>query len=92
MLFVPILIGLLVVVVIVAALVGVRLSGSVRRLSAARGTLRADVADRSGLLRARTAALKVAVSDSRQVPLGRRPRVGTPRTIGTSVEREDNRA
>lgn len=90
--FVLILIGLLVVAAIVIALVGVRLLGSVRRLSTVRGVLRANVADRSGMLRARTAALGIAVSDLRQDRMGRRPRVGTPRTIGTSVEREDHRA
>jgi hypothetical protein len=89
--FVPILTALLVLAVVVMALVGLRLRGSLRRLSGVRGALRTDVADRTGMLRARSAALGVAVSDMRQNLRGHRPQVGAPRRIGSSVEREDHR-
>jgi hypothetical protein len=89
--FVPILIALLVLAVFLMAVFGLRLRGSLRRLSTVRGALRDHVSDRSGMLRARSAALSVAVSDMRQYLRGHRPQVGAPRTIGTSVEREDHR-
>jgi hypothetical protein len=90
--FVPILIGLLALALIILGLVGLRVRGSVRRFRMARGSTRTLVADRSGLLRARSAALGVALSDLRQHPFGHRSPAGVPRTIGSSVEREDHRA
>jgi hypothetical protein len=91
-LFVGILIGLLVVGVLVLTTVGLRVRGSVVRFGEVRGAMVGHVADRSGLLRARSAALGVAVSDLRPPPFGNRSSVGGPRTIGNSKEREDNRA
>jgi hypothetical protein len=90
--FVPILTGLLVVAVVVGALVGLRVRGSLRRFGMVRGVLREHVADRSGMLRARSAALGVAMSDLRQDLHGHRSWSGAPRTIESSVEREDHRA
>jgi hypothetical protein len=89
--FVSILIGLLVLAVVIAVMVGMRLHGSLQRLSTTRGALRDKLTDRSGMFRARSAALNVAVSDLRQNLRGHRPRVGGPRTIGSSSEREDHR-
>lgn len=90
--FLPILIGLLALGLILLALVGLRTLGSVRRYRVVRGSTRSLVADRTGLLRARSAALGVAMSDLRQYPFGHvSPRV-LPRTIVSSKEREDHRA
>jgi hypothetical protein len=91
-LFVGILIGLLVVGVLVLAMVGLRVRGSVRRFGEVQGAVQGLVADRTGMLRARSAALGVAMSDLRPPPFGNRSTVGAPRTIRNSKEREDNRA
>jgi hypothetical protein len=90
--FVPILIGLLALAVIILGLVGLRVRGSVRRFRMVRGATRTLFGDRSGLVRARSAALGVALSDLRQHPFGHMLPAGVPRSIGNSVEREDHRA
>lgn len=60
--FLPILIGLLAVGLILLTLAGLRVRRSVRRYGQARRALDGYVADRGGMLRARSAALGVAVS------------------------------
>jgi hypothetical protein len=91
--FVPILIALLAVGVIVLAAVGLRVRGSLRRFALVRGSLDSYLTDRSGLLRARSAALGVALSEVGKLPdFGRRSVTTAPRTINGSVEREDHRA
>jgi hypothetical protein len=90
--FVPILTGLLVVAVVMLALVGLRVRGSLQRFGVVRGALRDHVADRSGMLRARSAALGVAVSDLRRDLVGQGSAESAARTIVSSVEREDHRA
>ena len=92
MLFVGILIGLLVVGLVVLAVVGLRVRGAVRRFGKVNGATRDHLGDRSGLLRARSAALGVAMSELRPPPFGNRSTAGVPRTIRNSKEREDNRA
>ena len=90
--FLPILIGLLAVGVILLAVFVLRLRGAVRRFGIVRRRLTERIGDEAGLLRARSAALGVAVSDLRQDPSGHRLAAGAPRTIELSVEREDHRA
>ena len=91
--FVPILIALLALGVVVLLAVGLRVRGSLRRFALVRGSWESYLADRTGLLRARSAALGVAVSEVGKHPdFGRRSRRSAPRTINGSVEREDHRA
>lgn len=90
--FLPTLIGLLALGVIVLVAVVVRLRAALRRFGHVRGWLEDYLDDRAGLLRARSAALGVAVSNLRQQPRRNRSVEFAPRTIDTSVEREDHRA
>jgi hypothetical protein len=90
--FVPILIGLLVLAALILVLVGLRMRGSLLRFGSVREALSDHVTDRTGMLRARSAALGVAMSDLRQDLRGHRSVAGAPRTIGSVVEREDHRA
>jgi hypothetical protein len=81
--FVPVLIGLLAVGLVLLASVGLRVRGSVRRFGQARRLLDGYVADRGGMLRARSAALGVAVSTSGQhseLGIGRRREPRVPST------------
>jgi hypothetical protein len=90
--FLPVLIGLLALGVVVLVAVGLRLRGSLRRFGMVRGWLQDYLADRSGFLRARYAALGVAVAGLRADPR-RDTSVGVgSRTIDSVVEREDHRA
>jgi hypothetical protein len=79
---------LLIVGILVLAAVGIRLARALRRLGRVRGWLDDYLTDRTGMLRARSAALAVAVGEFRR---DRRAADG-PRTINSSLEREDNRA
>ena len=90
--FVPILVGLLVLGLVVFTLLMVRLRGAVRRFGMVRGWLEDYLTDRTGMLRARTAAVSVMASELR---LGNREHGFvrlSPRTIDNSQEREDHRA
>jgi hypothetical protein len=78
---------LLVFALVVLVVLTLRLAGAVRRFGRVSGWLQDHLNDRSGLLRARGAALRVAV-EQRGFFAAR----GTPRTIGSSVEQEDHRA
>jgi hypothetical protein len=90
--FVPILIGLLALGLVVLLALALKLRGSVRRFGMVRGWLEDYLTDRSGFLRARFAALGIAVTNLRQ-DLHRNTLVETgPRTIDSVVEREDHRA
>ncbi len=66
--FVPILVGLLAVGLLLLVLVGLRVRGSLKRFGLVRGASDSYLADRAGLLKARSAALGVAVSERRQHP------------------------
>jgi hypothetical protein len=90
--FVPILIGLLVLGVVLFAAVGLRLRASLRRFGMVRGWLADYLADRSGMLRARSAGLGVLLTNLKQDLHRNRLLEADPRTIGGSVEREDHRA
>jgi hypothetical protein len=97
--FVPIVIALVAVGLILLILVGLRLRGAIRKFGIVRRLLDQRIGDGTGMLRARRAALGVAVSDLRQTHrrptgpvLGHRSTTGAPRTIELSVEREDHRA
>jgi hypothetical protein len=61
--FVPIVTGLIAIGLIVLALVGLRVVRSLRRFDQARGLSDRYLADHTGLLKARSAALGVALSD-----------------------------
>jgi len=90
--FVPVLIGLLAVGVVLLVALGLRLRGSLRKFGMVRGWLADYLADRTGMLRARSAALGVAVTNLKQDQQRNRLTVAAPSTIRSSVEREDNRA
>jgi hypothetical protein len=60
---------------------------SLRRFTHVKTSLTNHLTDRAGLLRARSAALRVATAE-RGFFAGR----GSPRTISSSVEQEDHRA
>jgi hypothetical protein len=66
--FVPILVGLLAVGLLLLVLIGLRVRGSVRRFGLVRGALDSYLADRAGLLKARSAALGVAFEERKQHP------------------------
>jgi hypothetical protein len=72
---------------VVLLLLALRLAGAIRRFGRVRGWLEDYLADRAGLIRARSAALRVATVE-RGFFTGR----GGPRTIKSSVEQEDHRA
>jgi hypothetical protein len=90
--FVPILTGLLALSLIVILVLGLRLRSSLVRFGMVRGWLSDYLTDRVGMLRARRAALGVAVTDLKQDMQRHRLPAAVPRTIRGSVEREDNRA
>jgi hypothetical protein len=90
--FLPILIGLLALGVVLLAALALRLRGSLRQFGVVRGWLRDYLSDRSGFLRARAAALDVAVTNLRQDLHRNRVVEVAPRTIDSVVEREDHRA
>jgi hypothetical protein len=90
--FVPILIALIALSVIIILALGLRLRASLRRFGMVRGWLNDYLDDRVGMLRARRAALGVAVTDLKQDMQRHRLTAAGPRTIRGSVEREDNRA
>jgi hypothetical protein len=90
--FVPILIGLLAVGVLLMVALGLRVRRSLRQFGTVRGWLADYLTDRTGMLRARSAALGVAVTNLKQDQHRNRLTVAAPRTIRGSVEREDNRA
>lgn len=72
---------------VVLTAVGITLGRAVRRFGRVRGWLDDYLADRTGRLRARSAALGIALGDFRDGLRGDRPR-----TIDNSLEREDHRA
>ena len=87
---VPYLLIIIVLVVfglLVLAAVGIQLRRALRRFGMVRGWLNDYLTDRAGMLRARQAALGVAIDGLRD-GLGR----DRPRTIESSLEREDHRA
>lgn len=90
--FVPVLIALLAVGLVLLVAVGLRVRVAVRRFDLVRGAFDSHVAERTGLLKARSAALGVAVTDLRPPRIGHRSVRSAPRTIDGSVEREDHRA
>jgi hypothetical protein len=102
--FVPTVIALLLVGVLVLVFVAVRLAGALRRFGMVRRWLDDYLSDRTGMLRARSAALGVAVAELRADPLRRGlvvdapddsmagSRAAGPRTIETSTEGEYRRA
>jgi hypothetical protein len=89
--FVPVLIGLLAVGVALLVALGLRLRSSLRRFGMVRGWLADYLTDRTGMLRARYAALGVAVTTVKQHQHRNRLTTAAPRTIRGSVEQEDNR-
>ncbi len=90
--FVPTLIGILAVSVIIMCALGLRIRVSLRKFGMVRGWLDDYLTDRTGMLRARRAALGVAVTNLKQDLPGNRSPAAGPRTIRDSVEREDHRA
>ncbi|HEX3648860.1 MAG TPA: hypothetical protein VHV49_10555 [Pseudonocardiaceae bacterium] len=91
--FLPILIGLLAVGLVLFTFVGLRVRSAAVRFGRASQALDGYVADRGGMLRARSAALGVAVSTRGQhseLGIGRERALRVPST--GSVEREDHRA
>ena len=90
--FVPILIAVLALGLIILSALGLRLRTSLRRFGMVRGWLDDYLTDRTGMLRARRAALGVAVGNLKQDVQRNRLTAAGPRTIRDSVEREDNRA
>jgi hypothetical protein len=80
--------GLLVIGFLTLAALGIHLTRSLRRFGMVRGWLGDYLAERTGRLAARSAALGVAFAEFRQDSLGR----GRPRTIDGSLERGDHRA
>jgi hypothetical protein len=90
--FVPILIGLLALGAVILTLLGLRLRTSLRKFGMVRGWLADHVDDRAGMLRARSAALGVAMTNLKPVQHRNRSVEAGPRTINTSIELEDNRA
>lgn len=79
----PVIVGLIILLV-----VGIRLYRAFRRFGHVRGWLTDYLDARTGMLRARSAALTVAVGEFRRDGLGHE----RPRTIVSSLEREDDRA
>ena len=77
---------------LVLVFLAVKLRRALRRFGQVRGWLDEYLTDRTGLVRARTAALGIAVAELRAGDLGDSSGPGAPRTIGDSVEREDHRA
>lgn len=68
-------------------LVGVRLLRALRRFARVRGAVRARMTDRTGLLRARTAALQVAFAQRRaRVPSTNRDQPADPAWSGHSSD------
>jgi hypothetical protein len=90
--FVPVLVGIVALGVILLFALGLRIRAALRRFGRVRGWLDDYLADRTGMLAARRAALGIAVFDLKQDLLRHRSTAGAPRTIGDSEEREDNRA
>lgn len=90
--FVPILIAVLALGVLVLGALGLRLRTSLRKFGMVRGWLDDYLTDRTGMLRARHAALGVAVANLKQDVHRNRLTAAGPSTIRGSVEREDNRA
>lgn len=90
--FVPILAALLGVGLVLLIVVALRVRVSLRRFALVRGAFDSYVAERTGLLKARSAAIGVAVTDLRPPRIGYRSARSAPRTINGSVEREDHRA
>jgi hypothetical protein len=90
--FVGILIGLLALGAVVLVLLGLRLRTSVRKFGMVRGWLVDHLDDRAGMLRARSAALGIMMTNLKPVQHRNRSVEADPRTINTSVELEDNRA
>jgi hypothetical protein len=78
--------------VIMLVALGLRLRASLVRFGMVRGWLDDYLTDRAGMLRARRAALGVAVANLKQDSHRNRLTAAGPRTIRDSVEREDNRA
>ena len=66
--FVPILAGLLAVGLLLLVLLGLRVRGSLKRFRLVGGAWDSYLTDRAGLLKARSAALGVAVAERRQHP------------------------
>jgi hypothetical protein len=98
--FVFTLVALLAVGVLLLVAIVVRVVGALRRFNQVRGWLDDYLTDRSGMLRARSAALGVAVADLKAEVLGRGATEqvdagsasGAAGTIGSSTERENHRA
>jgi hypothetical protein len=80
--------GLLVLGILILAAVGYQLTRSLRRFSMVRGWLGDYLTERTGRLRARRAALGVAIAELRRDGPGQ----DHPRTIEGSRELEDHRA
>lgn len=64
--YVPILAGTIALSLIILIAVGLRIRASLRRFARVRGWLDDYLADRSGMLRARGAALRVGVAELKQ--------------------------
>jgi hypothetical protein len=97
--FVPIAIALVAVGLILLIVLVLRMRAAIAKFGIVRSLANQRIGDGTGMLRARSAALGVAVSDLRQDQesrtdpvLGHRLAAGAPRTIELSVEREDHRA
>ncbi|HEX4702203.1 MAG TPA: hypothetical protein VH352_08760 [Pseudonocardiaceae bacterium] len=84
--------GLVALGLILLTALGLRLRASVVRFGAVRGWLTDYLTDRTGMLRARRAALGVAVTNLKLDLLRNGLAQSAPRTINSSVEREDHRA
>ncbi|HWC79261.1 MAG TPA: hypothetical protein VG756_04780 [Pseudonocardiaceae bacterium] len=79
---------LLVIAILVLAALGIMLARALRRFGMVRGWLEDFLTARFGLIRARRAALGIAIAEFRRDGLGR----DHPRTVKGSLEREDHRA
>lgn len=90
--YVPILAGTIALGMIIMLALGLRIRASLRRFARVRGWLDDYLTDRTGMLRARGAALGVGVAELKQGMQRHRLTAVGPRTIEMSVEREDNRA
>jgi hypothetical protein len=80
--------GLLAVGLLVLIVLAIRLRLALRRFGRVSGWLNDYVTSRSGMLRARSAALNVAFGELRRDGFSNE----RPRTIVNSLEREDSRA
>ena len=89
--FVPILVAIIAVGFVLLVVLGLRLRASLRRFGMVRGWLDDYLSDRVGMLRARRAALGVAVTELKLDTQRNRLTTASPRTIRGSEEREDNR-